>query len=92
MGLTDEETGPRAVEKTAGMRMLARHLANRSQPDLATLLDVAQQTISAWKRGTRRPSSEMRDRLTEVLEIPSTAWLTREEREARRQFARRRAA
>lgn len=38
---------------------------------LAALADTSRQSISAYARGTRRPSDEMIDRLAAILNVPA---------------------
>ena len=59
-----------------GVRRFREWLATRTQAEAAALLGVAQQTVSAWKRGVLVPSALQRVRLQLLTGISVNAWGT----------------
>lgn len=58
-------------KKLIGRRIsAARHLAGYTQSQLAEKVGVARTTIPRWESGERVPSSRIRLKLAEVLQIP----------------------
>ena len=52
---------------------------NITQDDLAARLQITKQTISNYERGIRRPSYEALEAIADVLNVPMSFFLTKDE-------------
>ena len=62
------------MSEREGPKLLCAWLKGRTQLDVAESLGVAQQTVSAWKRGTLIPSALQRVRIQLLTGISANAW------------------
>lgn len=68
------------VPATKGWRRFCQIVAARSQAAIASEVDIAQQTVSAYCRRTTRPTWPRRRRIRALYGIPETDWDTAVER------------
>ncbi len=74
--------GRKTHRNTEGRRRLASYLkpvGSVAQATLAATMNIGQQTISAWKRGTCRPEPHHRDALERIAGIPAESWYSPDE-------------